>query len=69
MTGAAGGFGVGAVAGFFDAVGAEGVGMALGPAVGAERSQVTLAGQQAVEDVFHIQPDVCKRAPGPGLWR
>jgi hypothetical protein len=34
-SGAAGGFGVGSVAGFFDAIGTNGVGMCGGPAVGA----------------------------------
>ena len=44
-TGAAGGFGVGAVAGFIDAMGAQRIGVGGGPTIGLQGGQVALAGQ------------------------
>jgi hypothetical protein len=50
--------------------------MGLGPTVGAQRGQIPLATQQAVEHVFHVQPDVqmvamsrAKRLSGNELWK
>ena len=49
---------IGAVAAFGDAVLANGFGVRLSPHVGAERGVVGLAGEQAIEHVFEVGPDI-----------